>query len=130
MEQPVASPDDRRYADTHEWHKSNGDLVVVGLSRFAVDELTDITFLDIQTREGPVAKGQPFGEIESVKATSDLYSGIDGEIVDVNQHAIDDPAIINEDPFGQGWLIKIRLSDPSQLDDLLSANDYDQKIGV
>ncbi len=123
----MASPDDRRYAETHEWHKLQDGLVTVGLTRFAVDELTDITYVDITQLEGDIGAGGVFGEIESVKATSELYCGIAGTIVAVNQAAIDNPQIINQDPFEQGWLIKIKAGDLKQLDTLLSSTEYDQK---
>ena len=80
----MASPNDRRYAPTHEWHKREGGFVIVGLSKFAVDELTDVTFVDIRKTSGNIKAGESFGEIESVKATSELYCGIDGTIVEIN----------------------------------------------
>ena len=123
----MSSPDDRRYSQTHEWYKSEGDVVTVGISQFAVDELTDITFLEVLTTEGPISKGEAFGEIESVKATSEVYSAIDGEVVAVNQEAVDNPALLNEDPYGKGWLIQVRPSDASQLEALMDAEQYDQQ---
>ncbi len=123
----MASPDDRRYSQTHEWYKPEGELVTVGISQFAVDELTDITFLEILTTEGEIAKGETFGEIESVKTTSELYSALDGEVVEANQQAIENPALLNEDPYDKGWLIKLRPSDPAQLDALMTAEQYDQQ---
>jgi glycine cleavage system H protein len=125
----LASPTDRRYLQTHEWHRKEGDTVTIGISRFAVDELTDITFLDIRKSSGSLKAGESFGEIESVKATSELYSGIDGEVVEVNQAVLANPAIINDDPYEKGWLIKLRPSNPKQLDALLSAGDYDRAAG-
>lgn len=125
----MASPSDRRYLQTHEWHKVEADHVRVGVSQFAVDELTDITYLEILRADGAIKAGESFGEIESVKATSDLYCGVDGTIVEVNQTAIDDPAIINDDPYGKGWLIKVQVSDESQWESLLSAEQYDQQCG-
>lgn len=121
----MGSPDDRRYLQSHEWHKVEGDVVVVGISQFAVDELTDITYLEISKDSGPIAKGESFGEIESVKATSELYSGIDGEVVEVNQAAVDAPESINDDPYGAGWLIKIKPTNPADVDSLMNAGDYD-----
>jgi glycine cleavage system H protein len=123
----MASPNDRRYLASHEWHQDQGGTVTVGISQFAVDELTDITYLDIKKKSGPIKAGEAFGEIESVKATSELYAGVDGTITEVNQAAIQNPAIINQDPFGQGWLIKIKPSNPAQLDKLLSAEQYDKR---
>ncbi len=122
----MASPADRRYLESHEWHKPEGDLVAVGISQFAVDELTDITYVDIKKQSGPIKAGQPLGEIESVKATSDIYCGIDGEVVEINQAVIDDPSLINKDPYGQGWLIKVKPDDASQLEKLLASDQYDQ----
>ena len=123
----MASPADRRYLESHEWHKIEGDLVVIGVSQFAVDELTDITYLDIKKKSGPIKAGQSFGEIESVKATSELYCGIDGTIVEVNSAAIAKPETINADAYGKGWLIKVKPSDPAAVEKLLSAADYDKK---
>lgn len=123
----MASPADRRYLESHEWHKLEGDVVVIGVSQFAVDELTDITYLDIKKKSGPIKAGQTFGEIESVKATSDLYCGIDGTIVEVNAGAIAKPEIINKDAYGNGWLIKVKPADPAAVEKLLSAADYDKK---
>ena len=125
----MTTPDDRRYSESHEWHKPEGDLVTFGISQFAVDELTDITYLEVTTTEGSVSKGETVGEIESVKATSELYIGIDGEIVEVNQEVLDDPSIINEDPYGKGWILKIKPADASQLDELLAAADYEKQNG-
>jgi glycine cleavage system H protein len=123
----MASPQDRRFLETHEWHQERDGLVTIGVSQFAVDELTDITYLDIKKKSGPIRAGESFGEIESVKATSELYCGIDGTVVEFNQAAIDNPAIINEDAFDKGWLIKVKPSDAAQLGKLLSAAEYDKK---
>ena len=125
----MASPDDRRYAPTHEWHKPDGDLVIIGDSQFAMDELTDVTYVDIVKTEGDIKAGENFGEIESVKATSDLYCSIDGVIAEVNEAPIDDPTVINKDPFGDGWLIKVKPSDPAQLENLMAADAYDAQAG-
>lgn len=123
----MSTPDDRRYAETHEWHKLEGDTVTLGISQFAVEEMTDITYVEVDADQGHIGKGESFGEIESVKATSELYSGIAGEVVEVNQAVLDDPSLINADPYGKGWIVKIKPDDPSELDQLLSAADYQQK---
>jgi len=123
----MGCPEDRRYLESHEWHKADGDLVVIGISQFAADELTDITYLEVTVREGDIKAGEQFGEIESVKTTTELYCGIDGEVVAVNQEAVDRPEIINADPFGQGWILKVRPAAESQLDSLLTAQEYDKK---
>ncbi|MGB1123966.1 MAG: glycine cleavage system protein GcvH [Phycisphaeraceae bacterium] len=124
----MSAPDDRQYLASHEWHKTEGDLVVIGISQVAVDELTDITYLEVTTDSGPIGAGETFGEIESVKATSELYSGVAGEVVEVNQEALDNPAIINEDCYGKGWIIKIRPSNPDVQGDLLSAEAYQAQV--
>lgn len=122
----MPAPDDRRYLESHEWHKPEGEFVLIGISQFAVDELTDITYLEI-TAEGTIDKGDTLGEIESVKATSELYSGIAGEVVEVNQAVVDDPSLINRDCYGNGWIVKLKPSDPGQLDALMSAADYEKQ---
>lgn len=120
----MSAPDDRKYLATHEWHKPEGDLVVIGISQTAVDELTDITYLEVTTESGSIDAGETFGEIESVKATSELYTGVAGEVVEVNQAVIDNPALINDDCYGQGWIIKIKPTSPDATASLLSAADY------
>ncbi|QDU33225.1 Glycine cleavage system H protein [Poriferisphaera corsica] len=125
----MSSPADCRYLESHEWHKLEGDVVTLGISQFAVEELTDITYVEALVQEGAVSKGDSVAEVESVKATSEIYTGIDGEVIAVNQEVIDNPSLINEDPFGKGWLLKIKVSDAGQLDGLLSAADYDAQAG-
>lgn len=121
----MPAPTDRTYLDTHEWHKLDGDVVAIGISQVAVEELTDITFVEVAQTDGPIAAGESFGEIESVKATSELYCGIDGEVVEVNAEVIENPALINEDPYERGWIIKVRAADPAQVTSLIAAADYD-----
>lgn len=126
----MPAPTDRKYTQTHEWHKQDGDTVTLGLTQFAVEELADITYIEFTKQAGDtISAGDPFGEIESVKATSDLLAGIDGEIVEVNEALLDNPATINQSPFDNGWFIKIKPSNPDQINDLLSAEDYDNSIG-
>lgn len=125
----MSAPDDRKYLASHEWHKPEGDLIAIGISQNAVDELTDITYLEVATTTGNVDAGATFGEIESVKATSELYTGVAGEVVEVNQEVLDNPAIINDDCYGKGWIIKIKPSNPGALDALLTAADYQAQQG-
>jgi len=125
----MATPDDRYYLASHEWHKPDGATVLIGLSQVAVDELTDITYLEVEKDSGEIAKGETFGEIESVKATSELYSGIDGEVVEVNQAVLDNPALINENCYEQGWILRIRPSDPEQVKALLGPAEYAAQNG-
>ena len=122
-------PTDRTYLETHEWHKTEGDTVVIGISQIAVDQLTDITYVSLPKVGTKVSAGGRFGEIESVKATSDLYSGVDGEVIAVNEKLATDPAAINRDPYSEGWMIKIRASNAAQGGKLLSAADYQAKAG-
>ena len=124
----MPAPNDRRYTESHEWHKQDGDIITIGITQFAVDELTDITYVDLPAKGKQLAAGKPFGEIESVKATSELYSGIDGTVVAVNDEAIKNPALINQDPYGKGWMIKVKAPG-AKLDDLMSAEDYNSKHG-
>jgi glycine cleavage system H protein len=124
----MAVPNDRRYSQTHEWFKMDGDTVTVGITQFAADELTDITFVDLPKVGTPLEGGRPFGEIESVKATSELYCAVTGQVTAVNQRLADDPGLINSDPLGEGWMIKIRYTDLSPLDKLMDGPAYDRMI--
>ncbi len=120
----MSVPGDRKYLKTHEWLKVEGDLVVVGITDHAAEELTDITFVQLPAVGKKIKVGESFGEAESVKATSDLYLGIDGEVVAVNEDLTGDPGLINRDPFGAGWMIKVRPTDLKQMEGLLSAEEY------
>ena len=120
------SPADRRYLPTHEWHRlTDHGLVEIGISAKAVDELTDITYVEVGTDSGPIEAGAAFGEIESVKATSDLYCGVAGEVVEVNSDVIDRPESINDDCYDTGWIIRVRPDNPADLDTLQDAAAYD-----
>jgi len=123
----MASPADRRYSESHEWHKLDGNVVTLGISRFAVDELTDVTYVEMREPGTPVEPGGSVGEVESVKATSDIYSAVGGEVIEVNERLADDPGLINRDPFGEGWLCRIRVTDTAPLNGLLTAEQYDEK---
>lgn len=123
----MASPADRKYAESHEWHKLDGHVVTLGISRFAVDELADVTYVEIKAVGSHVGAGEPVGEVESVKATSEVYSGVSGEIIDVNSSVSEDPSILNRDPYEDGWLCRIRLDDGATLDGLMDHATYDQK---
>ena len=118
-------PTDRKYAETHEWFRADGDVVTVGISQFAADELTDITYVEVLEVGTPVEAGKEFGEIESVKATSELISAISGEIIEVNPALADAPELVNEDAYGAAWMAKIKAGDLSPLDGLLDAAAYE-----
>ena len=126
----MPSPADRRYSDSHEWHKLDGEVLTLGLTKFAVDELTDVTYVEMKRVGETVGAGDSVGEVESVKATSDVYSGIPGEIVEVNAALESDPAALNSDPYDAGWLVKLKVSDPSAFDTLMSSDEYDKKHGA
>jgi glycine cleavage system H protein len=127
MNMPV--PQDRRYLQSHEWHQLSGDLVTIGITQTAADELTDITYVKLPAVGAKVSAGAPFGEIESVKATSDLYSGVSGTVAEVNGELNANPGVVNTDPFGKGWMIKVKVTDAGQVAKLLSADDYLKKSG-
>lgn len=122
-------PNDRRYLKSHEWHKLDGNICTIGITKFAADELTDITYVSLPKVGKEITADQPLGEIESVKATSDLYSGVSGVVVEVNGRLGDSPELVNSDAFGDGWLVKVQVNDPSQLDRLMTAEQYDAQIG-
>jgi len=125
----MPAPTDRRYLQTHEWHKIDGGTVTLGITQFAADELTDITFIDLPKPGAKIRANQRFGEIESVKATSDLYSGVSGTVTEINPALQNEPGLINRDPYGQGWMIKLKADNPADLNKLLSSEDYLKKIG-
>ena len=116
-----------KYAATHEWAALDGDVVTVGITQFAVDQLGDVVFLELPEIGATVEAGVSFADIESVKAVSELFAPVSGEVIDFNDVVVDDPAAIAEDPFGAGWLIKIRTADTSPLDKLLSKAEYDEQ---
>jgi len=118
---------DLRYNDSHEWHKLDGETVTLGLSRFAIDELTDVTFIELPEVGEQVDAGSAIGEVESVKATSEIYTGVSGKVLAVNEEVVEDPSILNEDPYEKGWLLKIEAADASELDKLMDAETYEQK---
>ena len=118
---------DRFYLPSHEWHKDEGGLVVIGVSQIAVDELTDVTYVDVKTKSGPISAGKVFGDIESVKATSELYCGVDGEVVAVNDAVIADPSLVNADCYEKAWIIKVKPAAADWQKNLLSAEAYTAK---
>ncbi len=121
-------PADLRYSNEHEWVRAEGDIGTLGVTDYAQDQLGDIVYLDLPAAGGTVSQSAKIGEIESVKAVSDLYSPVTGEVVEVNQEAVDEPELINREPYGRGWLIKLRLGNAIELDALLSAAAYDELI--
>jgi glycine cleavage system H protein len=121
-------PSKLRYTKTHEWARLEGDVCTVGISKFAADQLTDITYIDLPHVGDHVFAGHEFGNVETVKAVSDLFAPVDGEVIEVNEPLVDDPNQIIQDPYGAGWLVKVRLEAGTTLDHLLSAEQYQKQV--
>jgi len=122
-------PAELKYTAEHEWIRVEGDEIVVGVTEFAQGELGDVVFIEIETEGETLTKGETFGTIEAVKTVSDLYMPVDGEVVKVNPALEDTPELVNSEPFEGGWMIRIKVTDASQLDDLMSADAYSTLIG-
>lgn len=116
---------DLKFAKSHEWVHVEGDVATVGISDFAVKQLTDLVYVDLPAVGTSFDVGETFGEVESVKAVSDLYAPVAGEVIEVNEAVTDDPAVLSEDPYELGWLVKLKMTDPSALDHLLDPAAYD-----
>tara|TARA_R110002072_G_scaffold283434_1_gene447000 strand:- start:1 stop:375 length:375 start_codon:yes stop_codon:yes gene_type:complete len=124
----MSTPSDRVYSESHEWHKIDDDIITVGLTTFAVDQLTDVTFVEMLAEGTEIEPGDSLGEVESVKTTSDIYSAVGGEIIEVNSSLDDHPEMVNSDPYGDGWLVKIKITDQGNLGDCMSASEYDASL--
>jgi glycine cleavage system H protein len=122
-------PADRKYLESHEWLRADGDQVTVGITQLAADQLSDVTFVQLPQVGTEVVAGRPFGEIESVKATSELYAGVSGRVMQVNSSLADHPELVNTAPFDAGWMIKIAASDLGELEKLWTARQYEDKYG-
>ncbi len=121
-------PKNLRFADTHEWAFADGDVVTVGITDYAVQELHEITYVELPSVGDSTVQAEPFGEIESVKTVAEVNAPCDGEIVEINEAVGDDPEILAGDPFGDGWLIRIKSSDVEQLEDLMNHEQYKQYV--
>jgi glycine cleavage system H protein len=121
-------PQTLRYAKTHEWASLQGNVCTVGITQFAVEQLTDVIYIDMPDVEDPVTAGESFGEIESVKAVSDLYAPVSGDVIEVNEKLQNDPTLISKDPYGKGWLIKIKVAPGTTLDHLMTPEKYQEQI--
>jgi glycine cleavage system H protein len=117
-------PADLKYTKDHEWIRVNGNEAIVGVTDFAQSQLGDVVFIEIETLGETLDKEEVFGTIEAVKTVSDMFMPVSGEIVAINDKLADTPELVNKDPYGDGWMIKIKVADPSQLNDLLSAEQY------
>lgn len=123
-------PGNLKYTKDHEWIKVEGDMAVVGITEYAQGELGDIVFIEIETEGETLQKEEVFGTIEAVKTVSDLFMPVSGEIAEVNSKLESSPDVVNKDPFGDGWMIKIKISNPSELDELLSPDQYKELINA
>ena len=121
-------PAELKYTEDHEWVRVEGNTATVGITDFAQGELGDVVFVEIETEGEELGKGETFGTVEAVKTVSDLFMPVGGEVTEVNEALADEPEIVNKDPYGKGWMIKIKVADASELDDLLSADDYKKMI--
>ena len=121
-------PDDRHYLETHEWALVEDGSATIGISDFAQDELGDIVFVELPGEDDAVAQGEDFGVIESIKAISDIYAPLSGTVTAVNADLENAPELVNDDPYGEGWLIQVDLDDPSEVDNLLDAEGYRAQI--
>ncbi len=124
----MAHPSDRKYSKEHEWVVVDGDVATVGISDFAQDQLGEVVYVDLPSVGDTLSTGDAFGEIESVKSVSELFAPLAGEVVEVNDALGDTPETVNSDPHGDGWMVKIKVDDASELDGLLSAEEYDAFI--
>jgi glycine cleavage system H protein len=122
----LASPADRKYTKEHEWVKVDGDVGTVGITDYAQDQLGDIVFCEVPAPGATVTAMAKFGEIESVKAVSELYSPVSGEVVERNEGLNDNPQWVNDSPYDEGWMVKVRLSEPSEVDALMTADEYEK----
>lgn len=121
-------PTDLKYTKDHEWIRVDGEVAYVGITDYAQSELGEIVYVDITTKGETVAKEEVFGTVEAVKTVSDLFMPVGGEVLEVNPELEDKPELVNEDAYGKGWLIKVSVNDPSELDSLVSAEEYQQTI--
>ena len=122
-------PKDLLYTEEHEWVQLDEDIATIGITDYAQGELGDVVFVELPERGAEIKAMQPFGTIEAVKAVSDLFAPISGRIIDINETLENDPMAVNRDPYGDGWMVKIEVSDSQELDALLSADDYQRMIG-
>jgi len=124
------TPSELKYTKDHEWVKIDGDVATVGITDFAQSELGDIVYVEVETVDETLDKDEVFGTVEAVKTVSDLFLPLSGEIIEFNEELEDEPENVNSDPYGKGWMIKIKLSDPTEIDGLLSDEAYKELVGA
>ena len=122
-------PEELRYTEEHEWVKLDGNVATVGITDFAQSELGDIVYLEIDTLDSEIDSNDVFGTVEAVKTVSDLFMPVNGKVIEVNSSLEDNPEVVNDDPYGDGWIIKIEVSNPSDIDALMSSEEYKNLIG-
>ena len=123
------NPENLKYTKEHEWVRVEGDNAYVGITNYAQSELGEIVFVEVETKGENLKAGEVFGSVEAVKTVSELFIPVDGEVLELNPELDAAPELINEDPYGKGWLVKISIANPAQLDSLLSASEYDALLG-
>ncbi len=121
-------PKDLKYTKEHEWIKVEGNIATVGITDYAQDSLGDVVYVELPQEGGAVTKNEPFGVVESVKAVSDLYAPLSGHVSEVNDAIIDSPEAINEDPYGDAWMIRVEVSNAKELDDLMTSDEYQKYV--
>lgn len=123
-------PQELKYTKDHEWVRIEGDVAVIGITDFAQGELGDIVYVEVETVDETLDREEVFGTVEAVKTVSDLFLPLSGEIIEFNESLEDEPEKVNTDPYGEGWMVKLKFNDASQVDDLLSAEEYSEIIGA
>ena len=123
-------PSELKYTKDHEWVKIEGDVATVGITDFAQGELGDIVYVEVETVDEELEREEVFGTVEAVKTVSDLFLPLSGEIIEFNESLEEEPEKVNSDPYGEGWMIKLKLSDASEVDDLMSSDDYKELVGA
>ena len=126
----MSAPTDLRYTRDHEWVRLDGDEATVGITQYAADQLGDIVFVELPDTGRSLEGARPFGVVESVKAVSDLFAPVAGEVIAINDALASGPELVNRDPYGQGWMVKLKVSDPSEVDDLLDPVAYDALVAA
>jgi glycine cleavage system H protein len=121
-------PDDVKYNETHQWVRKDGNVATIGITHYAQDQLGEVVYVDLPQVDDELAAEEVMGSVESVKSISDLYTPVSGKVVEVNEALIDEPAKINEDPYGAGWMVKIDMANPDEYDSLQTAAEYQAKL--
>ncbi len=122
------NPEDLKYSEEHEWLRLDGDTAIIGITHFAQDSLGDVVFVELPEVGSDVKQFEKMGEIESVKAVSDLYCPVGGKVIEVNDSLTDSPELVNDSPYGDGWMLKVEMADSSEIERLMSASEYDTLI--